>query len=139
MVAVAQRQHLVGTPGTAAQQESGFGGLSARAHEEDLGVGDGRQGRYLLGQLDHGADEVQRGGVQDAAGLLPYRLHHFGDGVPGHRGQDPAEKVEVVPTLPVGDHAALAGNELQGFVVVEREPRRHDLAVALEQLGMAHS
>ena len=139
VIAVAQGQHLVGPPGAAAQQEGGLGGLGARAHEEDLGIGDGRQRRYLLGQLDHGADEVQGRGVQDAARLLPDRLHHFRHGVAGHRGQDATEEVEVVPALGVGDHATLAGDKLQRFVVIEGEPRRQDLAVAFEQLRRAHS
>ncbi len=76
--------------------------------------------------------------MEQPAGLFSDRFDNFGHRVPGHRGQDAAEEVEVIAAFGVGHHTALTRDQLDRFVVVERDPGGQDPAVALEQVGMAH-
>ncbi len=122
MVAVAHRQDLVGAAVAGGQQQGRVGGLGTGGGEEDPGVRDVGERGDPFRQLDHGAGEVERGGVNDAAGLLGDRLGHLGQGVCRHGGEDAAEEVEVAVALGVPDVAALAVGEFEGAVVVQAEP-----------------
>ena len=132
VVAVAQREHLVGPAGGGGQHQRGLVGLGAGVGEEHLGVLDPRQPGQLLGQLHLVADQVQGGGVHDAGvELALHRLAHLGHVIAQHVGQDPAEEVQVGAAGGVGDAAAAAAGELQRLGVVETEPVRDDAAVPL--------
>ncbi len=135
MVAVAHRQDLVGAAVRRREQQGGVVGLGAGGGEEDPGVGDAGEGGDPLGQLDHRPVEVQGGRVDDPSGLLGHGLGDLGQGVGGHRGEDAAEEVEVAVAVGVPDVAALAVGELDGVLVVEREPVGQDGAVAAEERG----
>ena len=50
------------------------------------------------------------------------RLAHLGHVVAEHVGQDAGEEVQVAVALAVGDAAALAADDLDRLVVVERRP-----------------
>ena len=140
MVAVAQRQDLVAAPVVGGQQEGGVVGLGPGGGEEHLGVFDATEAGNLLRQGNHRLDEVQRGGVEHAPGLRPDGVDHLGHVVAGHRREDPAEEVQVAAALTVPDPAALAAGQLDGLLVVQAEPVRHDPTVAGEQLvGHGHT
>ncbi|GDY57513.1 hypothetical protein SVIO_081360 [Streptomyces violaceusniger] len=122
VVAVAHRQDLVGAAVGGGEQQGRVIGLGAGGGEEDPRVRDAGQRGHPLGQVDHGPVEVERGGVQDPAGLLADRLGDLGEGVGGHRGEDTAEEVEVAVALGVPDVASLAVGDLDGALVVDGEP-----------------
>ena len=136
MVAVAEGEDLVRPAGSGGEQQRGLVGLGAGGGEEDLGVGDGRQLREALGELDHGLDQVERRRVQHAAGLRLHRLDHLVDVVAGHGGEDAAEEVEVAAPLGVDHLAALAVDQRERLVVQQGEPRRQHAAVTGQQVGM---
>ncbi len=135
MVAVAQRQDLVGAAVGGGEQQGRVVGLGAGGGEEDAGVGDAGELGDPLREVDHRAVEVEGRGVQDAGGLVADGLGDLGEGVGRHGGEDAAEEVEVAVALGVPDVAALAVRELQRPLVVEREPVRHDRLVAGVQGG----
>jgi hypothetical protein len=95
VVAVAHRQHLVATGGRCRRAAAPPRWPRSRGGEEHLRVGDRCELGDLLGELDLRLDEVERRGVQDPAGLLLHRLDDLRQRVRRHRGEDPAEQVEV--------------------------------------------
>lgn len=135
VVALPQREDLVAAPRVRRQQQRRLVRLRPGVDEEHLRVRDARQPGDLLGELDLPAHQVRGGGVHDAGRELPlHRLPHLGHVVPEHVREDAREEVEVAVPLGVGHAAALAADDLDGFAVVERHPRRHDRPVALEQV-----
>ncbi len=105
--------------------------------EEHLGVGDAAEIGDLLGQLDLVLDEIERRRVQHLVGLGLDRGDDLGHLVPGHGGEDPAEEVEVLVALGVGDPPPLAVDQGDRLLVVERHPRWQHLAVTGQQVGVA--
>ncbi len=140
VIAVAQREHLVGPAGRGGQHQRGLVGLGAGVGEEHLGVLDPGQAGQLLGQLHLVADQVQGGRVHHAGVQLALdRLADLGHVVAQHVGQDPAEEIQVAAAVSVGDAAAAAAGEFQRLGVVEREPVGDDAAVPLEEFRHAPS
>jgi hypothetical protein len=131
VVAVAHRQDLVRAAVRGGQEQGRVVGLGAGGREEDAGVGDAGERGDAFGELDHGAVEVERRGVDDPAGLLGDGLGDLGHGVGGHGGEDAAEEVEVPVPVGVPDVAALAVGEFDRVPVVEGDPVGDDGAVAV--------
>jgi len=140
VVAVAQRDDRVAASVGRREQQRGLVRLGPGAGEEHLRVRDAGQGRDALGQLDLCPQQVEGRGVHDPpTDLLLHRLAHLGRVVAEHVGQDAREEVEVGGAFAVGDPAARAGHQLERAVVVERQPRRHDGPVPVEQVLGAHA
>ena len=78
--------------------------------------------------------------VQHLAGLLADRVDDLRHVVTADRREDAAEEVEVLVAVRVPDVPAFTAHQLDRFVVVEREPARHDRPMTVEQLvfGVAH-
>src|SRR6266542_3960026 len=134
-VAVPQRDDLVRPAVGRGEQQRGLHGLGSRAHEERLDRRfDGSLRGELLGKLDHRPDQVQRRGVRDLAGLLAQRVDDLLHGVPRDRRDDPAEEVQVLLAGGIPHPGALAADQLDGLLVVERDPVGDDLPVPLQQV-----
>src|SRR5579863_5886094 len=138
VIAPAHGEHLVGVARGEAGQQRGLVRLGAGVGEEDLRILDAGKLDDLLGQFDLVADEVQRRGVHDPGGDLPFdRVPDLGDVVAEHVGQDAGEEVKVAATLAVGDPAALAADDLDRLVVVDPDPVGDGRAMAGEKLRHA--
>jgi hypothetical protein len=137
VVAVLDRQDLVGTPHVGGHEQGGLVGLGAGVGEEHACVRDAGEPGDLLGQLDLLPDEVKRRRVRHAGADLPADgVTDLGHVVPDHGGQHAAEEVQVGAPGRVGDVPAAAGDDLQRVVaVVDRHPGRHHGAVAVEELA----
>ena len=134
VVRVAQREDLVAAPRARRHEQRRLDRLGARPDEERLrGPGDRRELDEPLGEAHHRLDQVQRRGVRDPVGLGLERVDELVDRVARDRRHDPAEQVEVLVALRVPHRRALAPDELDRPLVVEREPVRQHLAVPREQ------
>src|ERR1035437_8619128 len=74
--------------------------------------------------------------MQHPSGLLSDRVNDFGNVVPGAIRKDSTKEVEIIFSIRIPHMSALATDEFQGFVVVQREPTRHHLAVPAQKLGL---
>ncbi len=136
MVAVADRQHLVGLALGGAQQHGRVVGFGARRGEEHLGVRDAGLLGDQLGQIHHRLADVEGRGVQDLRRLRLHRGGDLGQGVGGHRGEDPAEEVQVAGALDIPDVTALAVVQGDGLVVELRQPGWGDRPGAGGEVGV---
>ncbi len=118
VVAVADREDLVGLPVRRREQERGVVRLAARRREVDAGVGDPGHLGHHLGELDHRLRQVQRRRVQDLRRLGLDRRRDGGVVVPDHRREHTTEEVEVRVTIEVVDVGALAVVDRQRLRVV---------------------
>src|SRR5699024_9242960 len=138
VVAAAQGQYFVAATRVGGQQQRCLVGLGPGIGEEHLRVRDFREPGDLLGQLHLATDQVEGGGVHDPLGeLLLDRRTDLGHVVAEHVGRDAGEEVQIGVSFGVDYARALAADDLQGRVVVEGHPGRHDRAVAREEFRHA--
>ena len=136
VVAVAHREYLVGLAVLGCKHDRGVVGFASRRREEDPRVRDPRDRRDLLGELDHGLAQVERGRVHDLGGLGLHGGDDIGLGVADHRREHAAEPVEIPVALEVEHIAALAPIDRDRVVVERRDVRRKNRSVPIGEFSV---